>query len=55
MSKKILNYRHISRKLTGNDFTIRSNFVPKNYKEKITELENLVDGWESKNIVKKLK
>lgn len=47
MSKKILNYRHISRKLTGKDFLIRSNFVPKKYKEKINELENLVDCWET--------
>lgn len=46
---KLINYRELSRILTGKTTTIRANSIPERYKERLKELENIINYWLSKN------
>lgn len=46
---KLINYRELSRLLTGKTTSIRANNIPKKYQERLKELENLLNYWLSKN------
>lgn len=41
----ILNYRQISLELAGNTTSITQKHTTKQYKERVSELEKLVEGW----------
>lgn len=43
--KDLINWRELSRKLTGNDNSIRSNKCPKKYEKKVSRLLKIVDAW----------
>jgi len=49
MSKDLINWMELSRKLSGSDNSIRRNKIPKKYKRKINELIDLLTEW-SNNI-----
>jgi hypothetical protein len=42
---KLINYRELSRVLTGDIKAIRSNQVPKKYNEAINELKAFIEFW----------
>jgi len=45
MSKELINYKELSRILSGSDNSIRSNKCPKKYQKKVDRLIKLVDMW----------
>lgn len=45
MTENILNYRCLSRKLTGSSNTIRANYVPKQFREKVYKLEEIIEDY----------
>lgn len=47
-AKTLINYKQLSLLLSGNDNSIRKNKTPKQYKEKVSELEALIDYFISK-------
>jgi len=56
MTKKIINYRCVSRILTGSDHVIRSNYVPKKYQNQVSKLEDKIESWVKLNeAIKKAK
>lgn len=42
-AKDLINYKALSRMVTDNDNSIRRNKCPKKYKEKLHELESLIN------------
>ena len=46
MSKEIINWKEVSRRLSGNDNSIRSNKCPKKYEKKVDRLIQLLEAWE---------
>ena len=49
-AKDLINWKKLSLFLSKNDNSIRKKNVPKKYKEKVKELESLIDYWIDKNI-----
>lgn len=49
-AKDLINWKKLSLFLSKNDNSIRKTNVPKKYKEKVKELESLIDYWIDKNI-----
>jgi len=49
---KLINYREVSRILTGDTDKIRSNQVPKKYRSAINELEVFTEYWANKHKIK---
>lgn len=47
--EKLIVWNEVSRLLTGNIQNIRSNKVPKKYKESVKELTDFVEYWIQKN------
>jgi len=45
MSKNLINWSEVSRKLSGSDNSIRSNKVPKKYQRKVNRLLWILDLW----------
>lgn len=45
MSKDIIKWSELSRKLSGSDNSIRSNSVPKKYQKKVNRLLLMLDLW----------
>lgn len=43
--KKLINWKELSRELTGNQENIRSNKCPKKYQEKVYRLLNDLEAW----------
>ena len=43
---KLLNWREVSRVLSGNEESIRSNKCPKKYQAKVTALLQAIEAWE---------
>lgn len=48
-AKDLINWKKLSLFLSKNDNSIRKINVPKKYKEKVKELESLIDYWIDKN------
>lgn len=48
---KLINMRELSRRLTGNETYIRSNFIPYKHEKSINELISFAEMWERKNPV----
>ena len=46
MSKDLIKWSELSRKLSGSDNSIRPNKVPKKYKRKVNRLLWILDLWE---------
>ena len=46
MSKDLIKWSELSRKLSGSDNSIRQNKVPKKYKRKVNSLLWILDLWE---------
>ena len=46
MSKDLIKWSELSRKLSGSDNSIRPNRVPKKYERKVKRLLRLLDLWE---------
>jgi len=46
MSKDLIKWSELSRKLSGSDNSIRPNKVPKKYKKKVDRLIQLLEAWE---------
>jgi hypothetical protein len=46
MSKDLIKWSELSRKLSGSDNSIRANKVPKKYKNKVDRLIKLLEAWE---------
>ena len=47
MSKDLIKWSELSRKLSGSDNSIRPNKVPKKYKKKVDRLTQLLEAWEA--------
>ncbi len=43
--KDLINYSGVSKHLTGNRSSIRSNYIPKKYKHYVEELEQYIKRW----------
>lgn len=48
---KEINYREISKILTGKPEIIRANRIPKKYSEPLKELESIIEYWKFKHKV----
>ena len=46
MSKELIKWSELSRKLSGSDNSIRANKIPKKYKDKVNKLFKMLDDWE---------
>ena len=46
MSKDLIKWSELSRKLSGSDNSIRPNKIPKKYEQKVNRLLRLLDLWE---------
>jgi len=46
MSKDLIKWSELSRKLSGSDSSIRKNKIPKKYKRKVNRLLWILDLWE---------
>ena len=47
MSKDLIKWSELSRKLSGSDNSIRPNKIPKKYKKKVERLIKLLESWKS--------
>ena len=45
MSKELINWKEVSRILSGSDNSIRSNKCPKKYKKKVDRLIKILEVW----------
>lgn len=45
----LINWKAVSRLLTKNDTSIRSNRVPKKYEAQVQELKDLLEYWKRRN------
>ena len=45
MSKDLINWKEVSRKLSGNDNSVRSNKYPKKYEKKVNRLLKVLELW----------
>lgn len=45
MSKDLINWKEVSRRLSGNDNSIRSNKCPKKYEKKVNRLLKVIELW----------
>lgn len=45
----MINFRLLSKYLTGKETTIRANSIPLKYRASIKELNDLIEYWKSKN------
>lgn len=43
--KKILNWREVSRVVSGNDQSIRANKIPNKYKKDLDKLLSMIETW----------
>ena len=50
-AEDIINYRQLSRLLTGSPIKIHSKFTPKEYKKSVNELIRVIDYWMEGKIV----
>ena len=48
----LINYRRLSKLLTGNYFTIRSERKSKNHQDKVDSLKLCIDNWLIENYLK---
>jgi hypothetical protein len=46
MSKDLIKWSELSRKLSGSDNSIRPNKVPKKYEKKVARLLKILEVWE---------
>ncbi len=46
MSKDLIKWSELSRKLSGSDNSIRANKIPKKYEDKVDKLLKMLDDWE---------
>lgn len=47
--KDIINWRGLSKLLTGNEDAIRSNRIPKKKEKEVQELQDLINYWKKRN------
>ena len=45
MSKELIKWSELSRKLSGSDNSIRPNKIPKKYERKVKRLLQILDLW----------
>jgi hypothetical protein len=45
MSKELINWAELSRKLSGSNNSVRPNKVPKKYDKKVKRLIQLLETW----------
>jgi len=45
MSSNLINWKEVSRILSGNDNSIRSNKCPKKYEKKVNRLLKVIELW----------
>lgn len=50
-AEDLINFRALSRLLTGNPTKIHSKFIPKKYKEEVEGLKNTISYWIEGKIV----
>ena len=43
--KELINWRELSRRLSGNEQNIRSNAIPKKYQKRVDRLLKILDTW----------
>jgi len=46
MSKDLIKWSELSRKLSGSDNSVRQNKIPKKYESKVNRLLMILDSWE---------
>ena len=46
MSKELIKWSELSRKLSGSDNSIRPNKIPKKYERKVNRLLKILEVWE---------
>jgi len=45
MNRDLINWKEVSRRLSGNDNSIRSNKCPKKYEKKVNRLLKVIELW----------